>query len=108
MVAAATLQALRQQRAAERAARGQVAGMSRGLKVMMALAAMICIAFVAYYLTTHQAPPIILVAALFGLYVIGLIIGAIHTYRMARARQLRPAAAAESAAESDVEPAVEQ
>ncbi len=92
MVAASTLQSLRQQRAAEKAAPRQPAGMSRGLKVMAALAAVICIAFVVYYLRTHQAPPMVLVAALFALYVIGLLIGAIHTYKMAKkAHQMKQA-----------------
>ncbi len=92
MVAAATLQLLRQRRAAEKAGDGQAAGMSRGLKVMMALAAIVCIAFVAYYLTTAQAPPIILVVALFALYVVGLLIGGVHSYKMAKARHLKQAA----------------
>ena len=84
MVVSATAQLLKLRRVNETNGNTQQqTGMGRPQKTVVVVAIAALLAFVAYCLAASEPPPMILVAALFVLYAIGVTIGIVHTRRVA-------------------------
>ena len=88
MVVSATAQLLKLRRVNEPTSdTQQQTGMWRPQKTVVVVGIAAILAFVAYCLAASEPPPMILVAALFVLYVIGVTIGIVHTRRVANRSQ---------------------